>query len=276
MTAETIEQEAVVTSGTHELMIREPDKERAIALMDRLDLEQAMAELRGDVVARFVYTVPGGWDKKNNCTLPDKRQLSYAGVREAARLYKNVHFGATAQQQPDGSWLITPFAHNLADNLSCSLPLPYPAFNPASVNESIAYRAALSKAIRMPLAAVLPITYIEAMISRWTEQAGTPAQPRQPRNVTPMRHNRPAPAQAQVAPGSPQGATVADIAPPTREALMAAIAALLHDDPDAAGKLEKELSDHSEEELRKLLVWLQRRKAAGKAQGAAAWSTAQA
>jgi hypothetical protein len=267
MTAETIEQETIVAGGAHELMIREPDKERALALMDRLDLEQAMAELRGDVVARFVYTVPGGWDKKNNCKLPDKRQLSYAGVREAARLYKNVHFGATAQQQPDGSWLITPFAHNLADNLSCSLPLPYPAFNPASVNESIAYRAALSKAIRMPLAAVLPITYIEAMISRWTEQVQQPG-PGQPRNVTPLRQNQ------QAAPASPAThATAEDIAPSTREQLMAAISPLLRDDPDAASKLTKELDDHSDDELRKLLAWLQRRKTAGRARGQAAWST---
>jgi hypothetical protein len=260
MTAETIEQETIVAGGAHELMIREPDKERALALMDRLDLEQAMAELRGDVVARFVYTVPGGWDKKNNCKLPDKRQLSYAGVREAARLYKNVHFGATAQQQPDGSWLITPFAHNLADNLSCSLPLPYPAFNPASVNESIAYRAALSKAIRMPLAAVLPITYIEAMISRWTEQVQQPG-PGQPRNVTPMRQ-----AQAQRTTGD-------DVAPSTREQLMAAISPLLRDDPDAAAKLTKELDDHSDDELRKLHAWLMRRKTAGRARGQAGWST---
>lgn len=162
----------VIEQGKHGVLINEQNEQQAIALMDRLDLEQAMSELRGEVIERFVYTVPGGWDKKNNCALPPKKQLSYAGVKEAARLYKNVHFGATAQQMPDGCWVLTPFAHNLADNLSCSLPLPYPAWNLGDVKESIAYRATLSKSVRMALAAVLPITYIETMISRWSEQQG--------------------------------------------------------------------------------------------------------
>jgi hypothetical protein len=255
MTAETIEQETIVAGGAHELVITEPDKERSIILMDRLDLEQAMAELRGEVVSKFVYMAQG------------KRQLSYAGIKEAARLYRNVHFGACATPLPDGSWMITSYAHNMADNTRVDYPMPYPAFDPSKPQEAIAFRATLSKSLRNALAAVLPITYLEAMIGRWIEQqgGGQPAgraaqQTATPRNVTPLR----------------QGATVADVAPSTREQLRAAISPLLAEDPDAAGQMPKDLDDCIDVELQKTLAWLQRRKTAGKARGAAAWTAAEA
>lgn len=284
--------------GSRELIIDERDEAKSIVMMDRLDLEQAMAELRNEVVAKFVYMAQG------------KRQLSYAGVKEAARLYKNIHFGATAQQMPDGSWVLSPFAHNLADNLSCTLPLPYPSFNPGNIQESIAFRANLSKSVRMALAAVLPITYIEAMISRWSEQQGGQRQPvEQARNVTP-RQLRPEPqtqtqtleqneqlrARVEAAlDGDPEAAaklpkkvaemtpaelqktadwlqrrvkntapterTITELAPDTKEALLSAITPLLAADVDAAGKLDKQLGDYTTEELGKLLTWLQQRAA---------------
>jgi len=155
----------VGTSGAHELVITDPDRERSLVLMDRLDLEQAMAELRGECVSKFVYMAQG------------KRQLSYAGIKEAARLYRNVHFGATATPLPDGSWMITSYAHNMADNTRVDYPMPYPAFDPSKPQEAIAFRATLSKSLRNALAAVLPITYLEAMIGRWIEQQGAGSGP---------------------------------------------------------------------------------------------------
>ncbi len=253
MTAEQTqgEQEIIVAGGAHELVITAPDTQASIMLRDRLDLEQAMAELSGSGVHKFVYSAQG------------KRQLSYAGIKEAARLYRNVHFGATATPLPDGSWMITSYAHNMADNTRVDYPMPYPAFDPSNPQEAIAFRASLSKSLRNALAAVLPITYLEAMISRWIEQQGARG----------GQASTPAPARRQSAPATRVQETP-DIAPATRDALMAAISPLLAEDPDAAGMLTKELVDHSDEELRRLVPWLLRRKAAGRARGAAAWSEA--
>jgi hypothetical protein len=77
-------------------------------------------------------------------------------------------------------------------------------------------------------------------------------------------------------PPAAQGATVADVAPSTRDALRAAISPLLAEDPDAAGQMPKDLDDCTDAELQKTLAWLQRRKTAGKARGAAAWTAAEA
>lgn len=148
----------IIEHGQHAVQITEPDERKQIALMDRMDLQQAMAELQGDVIQTFVYIAKG------------KRQLSYAGIKEAARLYKNVDFGATATPLADGAWMITSYAHNMADNLRCSLPMPYPAFNPANPGESIEYRANLSKSVRNALAAVLPVAWLNQMINTWLEQ----------------------------------------------------------------------------------------------------------
>lgn len=150
----------LVPVGEHGLMVPDVGEKQAIVLMDRTDLDQAMAELRGEVVAQFVYVAKG------------KKQLSYAGIKEAARLYRNVHFGATATPLPDGGWMITSYAHNLADNTRVDYPMPYPPFDPADPAQSIEFRATLSKSLRNALAAVLPIAYLNSMIARWMDQQG--------------------------------------------------------------------------------------------------------
>lgn len=164
------------TRDAHALTIRADDEGQAILMMDRYDLEQALAELKGDVIEQFVYIVPGrSYTNRagRKVVIPDKRQLSYAGIKEAARLYKNVAFGANATPVGDGSWMITSWAHNIADNVRVEYPYPYPAFNPADEKQSIDFRATVSKAMRNALAAVLPIAYLTAMIQRWgTVHAG--------------------------------------------------------------------------------------------------------
>lgn len=155
----------MIEQGRYALQIDEPDERKASLLMDRLDLDQAMAELRGEIVEQFVYIVPGRGQR------PPKQQLSYIGVKEAARLYKNVECGAKAAQQPDGTWLITAWARNLADNFGIEeYPSVYPAFNPRDKNEQLEFRGHVSKALRNALMVVLPVTYLNKMIERWLQQ----------------------------------------------------------------------------------------------------------
>lgn len=240
----------IVAEGQHALVVNEPDAKRAMALMDRQDLEQAMAEIRGEVLEQFVYVVKGG-----------KKQLSYAGIKEAARLYRNVHFGATATPLPDGSWLITSYAHNLADNTRVDYPLPYPAFDPSNVEESIAYRANLSKSIRNALAAVLPVTYLNTMITRWMEQRGGSGRPQggtgQGSNVRSL-------------PARQQQATPAQL-----DELRAEVSRKLASDPKAREILPKGPEHMNEAELVKTNAWLDRRAAAAEREQAEAAAQAQ-
>jgi hypothetical protein len=240
----------IVAEGQHALVVNEPDAKRAMALMDRQDLEQAMAEIRGEVLEQFVYVVKGG-----------KKQLSYAGIKEAARLYRNVHFGATATPLPDGSWLITSYAHNLADNTRVDYPLPYPAFDPSNVEESIAYRANLSKSIRNALAAVLPVTYLNTMITRWMEQRGGSGRPQggtgQGSNVRSL-------------PARQQQATAAQL-----DELRAEVSRKLANDPKAREILPKGPEHMNEAELVKTNAWLDRRAAAAEHEQAEAAAQAQ-
>lgn len=151
------------------------DDQQAVLLLDTLDMEQAMAEIRGDVLETFVYVVKGRTytNKRGEAVvIPDKQQLSYAGVKEAARLYKNVRFGARVDMMPDGSWMITAWAHNLRDNLMVEYPWPYPAFDSSKSDQSIEFRATVGKAMRNALANSLPVAYVNKMVQLWLEQQG--------------------------------------------------------------------------------------------------------
>lgn len=223
---EVTAEQTVIEGTSRELVISEPDEQKAIVLMDRMDLEQALAELRGDVVSKFVYVAKG------------KRQLSYAGVKEAARLYRNVHFGATATPLADGSWMITSYAHNLADNTRVDYPMPYPSFNAADAQEAISFRANLSKSLRNALAAVLPISYLETMILRWVDQTtGKRPEPQRAnpaataRNITPQGEPR------ELRPATPQGQAQTAAADPLA-AQRAELAALIAFFPDVVAAMK--------------------------------------
>jgi hypothetical protein len=167
----------------HAVTIHAEDEGQAILMMDRYDLEQALAELKGEVIEQFVYLVPGkNYTNKagRKVVVPEKRQLSYAGIKEAARLYKNVAFGANAAPLADGRWMITSWAHNIADNVRVEYPYPYPAFDPADDRQSIEFRATVSKAMRNALAAVLPIAYLTTMIQKWDARHDGRVQQRSP------------------------------------------------------------------------------------------------
>lgn len=142
---------------------------KAFELMDAEDEKQIVdAKLFDETINSLVYDLKG------------KKVLTFTGVMEAARRYKNVDCGTSRIEtiKDDKGRIITyrayGYAINHRDKLRMELAVEQPVKAPigargAIVKDSFALQKAQSKAIRNCIVKIIPANHFQAMIKLYLE-----------------------------------------------------------------------------------------------------------
>ncbi|NLA45499.1 MAG: hypothetical protein GX869_07640 [Candidatus Cloacimonetes bacterium] len=143
-------------------------------LVEREDEKAILQEeMTGELLQALVYI---GKD--------DKPVLSYAGVKEGARRFKNIKYGVSRVDETSEYFIAYGYAINLADNISIEVPKRQPKLKTLKTGEKItdefAFEIACAKAIRNAIKGVIPIQYFQALVQKFLEQE--PMQPQSNRN----------------------------------------------------------------------------------------------
>jgi hypothetical protein len=137
-----------------------PDEDQFLA-MDRLDETQIVdMEIKGELIEKFMYKTSQG-----------VMALSYAGVKELARHYKNIRAKVIRVEQDELAFTAYADALNMTDNVSIGvakrqLKIMQKRDGTEKVDE-FAFEKACSKAIRNAIKAVIPTSYIEAFFQHY-------------------------------------------------------------------------------------------------------------
>lgn len=151
-------------------------------LVEREDEKAILQEeMTGELLQALVYI---GKD--------DKPVLSYAGVKEGARRFKNIKYGVSRVEETPDYFIAYGYAINLADNVSIEVPKRQSKVkilkNGEKIPNEYAFEIACAKAIRNAIKGVIPIQYFQALVQKFLEQK--PTQPQQPQNGNKINNDK--------------------------------------------------------------------------------------
>lgn len=144
--------------------------EETAHLVEREDEKAILQEeMTGELLQALVYI------GKDN-----KPVLSYAGVKEGARRFKNIKYGVSRVEETPDYFIAYGYAINLADNVSIEVPKRQPKVktlkNGEKITDEFAFEVACAKAIRNAIKGVIPIQYFQALVQKFLEQEPTQTQ----------------------------------------------------------------------------------------------------
>jgi len=143
---ENITKKIVIQSGENAYLVMEKEDEKQI-------VEQAVKE---DIIRDLIYQTSLG-----------QKSLSYAGVLEAARLYKNLDYGISRIDQTVEEYTAYAFCHNLKDNTKITIAKSQSKHEIVKGMKRVdpfAMEKAQSKAIRNAIKGVIPTVFIKNLL----------------------------------------------------------------------------------------------------------------
>lgn len=138
--------------------------EETAHLVEREDEKAILQEeMTGELLQSLVYIGKDG-----------KPVLSYAGIKEGARRFKNIRYGVSKVEETPEYIIAYGYAKNLADNIEIEIPKrqskKLQLKDGSTVTDEFAYEKACAKAIRNAIKGVIPIQYFQFMIKAFMEQ----------------------------------------------------------------------------------------------------------
>jgi len=138
--------------------------EETAHLVEREDEKAILEEeMTGELLQALVYIGKDG-----------RPVLSYAGIKEGARRFKNIKYGVSRIEETPDFYIAYGYAINLADNISIEIPkrqLKLMSLKDGSkIPDEFAFEKACAKAIRNAIKGVIPIQYFQALIQKFLEQ----------------------------------------------------------------------------------------------------------
>ena len=138
--------------------------EETAHLVEREDEKAILQEeMTGELLQSLVYIGKDG-----------KPVLSYAGIKEGARRFKNIRYGVSKVEETSDYIIAYGYAKNLADNIEIEIPKRQSKKlqhkDGSTVTDEFAYEKACAKAIRNAIKGVIPIQYFQFMIKAFMEQ----------------------------------------------------------------------------------------------------------
>lgn len=138
--------------------------EETAHLVEREDEKAILQEeMTGELLQALVYI------GKDN-----KPVLSYAGVKESARRFKNIKYGVSRVEETSDYFIAYGYAINLADNVNIEIPKRQSKLmtlkDGSKITDEFAFEKACAKAIRNAIKGVIPVQYFQALVQKFLEQ----------------------------------------------------------------------------------------------------------
>ena len=152
-----------ITEAAPGVLVAEKDQQILVMVEEREE-KQIMEEMMGEVLKEYVYQIPG-----------QKPRLSYAGVKEAARLRGNIHVTKIEiEETKDGSTIIAKAeVYDLQNNFKvwgvAQQKKKMRLEDGREIDDEFCLTKAAAKAMRNGLRACIPEKLTAELISRWLE-----------------------------------------------------------------------------------------------------------
>jgi hypothetical protein len=149
------------------------NEQQLYVMVEQRDEEQVMRELLGEVLRQYIYRFEVGGRVVTN--------ISYAGVKEAARRRGNIHVTRVeVDETKDGRAVIAKAeVYDLQNNFKIWGVAVQPKMmrlrDGSEVEDQFCVQKAVSKAIRNGLRACIPEKLIAELVSKWLEEYGREA-----------------------------------------------------------------------------------------------------
>lgn len=150
---------------------------QAFQTMEKRDEEQILAEMRGELVEEFVYSIPIQGKQVTN--------LSYAGVKEAIRKRGNVQLLEIRTEETETE------IRGLVQVRDLDNRIDVLGASSADKGKPFAYVLALNKAERNAFSKLIPAKWYATLIKDWLQKHRTPATSEAPVTQTEKKDKTP-------------------------------------------------------------------------------------
>jgi len=147
---------------TEKLELYEPKETEDFVALDRMDEEQIIRELSGELVTEYVYSF-----KQGGRTIIG---LSYAGVKACIHKMGNIEVDGLVIQDGEESYRAYCYALDKLRNIKVWGAFEQPKNLPNGKLDPFAYTKAVSKAQRNAMRALLPEPIIKALVREYLER----------------------------------------------------------------------------------------------------------